>query len=43
VAPAAAAAGDEETFQLSEKDFDLDDPISALEEMAEDDEDKDLP
>ncbi len=43
VAPTAAGVGDEETFELTEKDFDLNDPISALEEMAEDDEDQDLP
>ncbi|MEW6253504.1 MAG: FHA domain-containing protein [Planctomycetota bacterium] len=40
-APAAAVtagpAADEETFDLSEADFDLDDPISALEEDDEDD------
>ncbi|HPM23710.1 MAG TPA: FHA domain-containing protein, partial [Phycisphaerae bacterium] len=34
-----AAADDEETFDLNEEDFDLDDPLSAL----EDDDDDDMP
>ncbi len=45
VAPTAAAVagtGDDKTFELSDQDFDLDDPISALEDLAED-EDDDLP
>lgn len=32
-----AAADDEETFDLGEEDFDLDDPLSALEEDDDDD------
>jgi pSer/pThr/pTyr-binding forkhead associated (FHA) protein len=40
-APAAAGA-EAETFELGDEDFDLDDPISALEDMAKDDDD-DLP
>lgn len=32
-----AASDDEETFDLSEEDFDLDDPISALEELEDED------
>ncbi len=32
---------DEETFELTENDFDLDDPLSALEDM--DDDEKDMP
>lgn len=35
--PSLAAEGDEETFDLSEADFDADNPLSALEEKDEDD------
>jgi len=38
----AGVPDDEETFELGEGDFDIDDPISALEEITEDDED-DMP
>ncbi len=41
-AVAAAPGADAQTFELGEEDFDLDDPISALEDMTKDD-DEDLP
>lgn len=40
VTPTAGPAGDEETFELTEADFDLDDAMSALED---DDDEKDMP
>ncbi len=36
ITPTAGPAGDEETFDLSEADFDLDDPISSLEKPKDD-------
>ncbi len=41
VEPSAAAADDEVTFDLTEEDFDIDDPLAALDEM--DDDEKDMP
>lgn len=35
-----AAGEDEETFDLSDADFDLDDPVDALEEVTDEDEDQ---
>lgn len=39
VTPTSGGPGDDETFELSEDDFDLDDPISALEELEDDEDD----
>lgn len=43
IAPTTPAPADAETFELSEADFDMDDPISALDDITKEDDEKDLP